>query len=312
MCIIINKPAGVTLSDEIIGNCFDSNPDGAGFAFADNGTVVISKGYFELGDLLNALETVMDRHLVIHFRIATHGTVNEFNCHPWSVVTESGRQFAVAHNGVLSWRSTKEESDTCCYVNDVIAPALGDDPDFLFKTHGFGLIERDIGSGNKMVALRDDGKFVIINEDAGITDMGCWFSNHSYKPLGRPMMRMSYTDFDLDDGWTRSKDGRWSRKPAKPDWPARADGEADYDLEEYDPSADFDVAQVFKIDSAAMSICDTLGIDTDLCEPNEILGRLIDRLRDMELFDESDSDKNVCEALLHDSATIEKLVVEFV
>ena len=70
MCIIINKPAGVTLSDEIIGNCFDSNPDGAGFAFADNGTVVISKGYFELGDLLNSLETVMDRHPSIRWQRA--------------------------------------------------------------------------------------------------------------------------------------------------------------------------------------------------------------------------------------------------
>jgi predicted glutamine amidotransferase len=311
MCIIINKPAGVTLSDEIIGNCFDSNPDGAGFAFADNGSIVISKGYFELDDLLGSLAPIMDKHLVIHFRIATHGTVNEFNCHPWSVVTEAGRQFAVAHNGILQWRSTKEESDTCCYVNDVIAPALDDDPDFLFKDYGFGLVKRDIGSGNKMVVLRDDGKFAILNEKAGITDMGCWFSNHSYKPFGKPMMRMSYADYDIDDGWTRTKDGRW-HKTYKPDWPARVDGETDDAPVEYNPGDDFDTAQVFKIDSAAMSICDILGIDAELREPDDILAIAIDKLRDMDLFDDTDSDKDVCEALLHDRATIEKLVAELV
>ena len=44
MCIAIGKPIGVDVpNDEILTNCFNNNPDGAGFAFNYNNEVVIKK-----------------------------------------------------------------------------------------------------------------------------------------------------------------------------------------------------------------------------------------------------------------------------
>ena len=54
MCIAIAKPIGVEIpNDDILTNCFNNNPDGAGFAFNHNNEVVIRKGYMKLKDFLD-------------------------------------------------------------------------------------------------------------------------------------------------------------------------------------------------------------------------------------------------------------------
>ena len=45
MCIAILKKNGHEISKQTLKNCFDSNPDGAGFMFADNGSLFIHKGF---------------------------------------------------------------------------------------------------------------------------------------------------------------------------------------------------------------------------------------------------------------------------
>ena len=37
MCIIATKPSEVSISKEILQNCFENNNDGAGFMFSNNG-----------------------------------------------------------------------------------------------------------------------------------------------------------------------------------------------------------------------------------------------------------------------------------
>ena len=45
MCIAIYKPKGNTISKDTLKNCFDNNPDGSGFMYAQNDKLVVKKGY---------------------------------------------------------------------------------------------------------------------------------------------------------------------------------------------------------------------------------------------------------------------------
>ena len=50
MCIIVVKPSSVVVSRSILENCFANNPDGAGYMFANEGKVLIKKGFFDFGE----------------------------------------------------------------------------------------------------------------------------------------------------------------------------------------------------------------------------------------------------------------------
>ena len=136
MCIAIAKPIGVEIpNDDILTNCFNNNPDGAGFAFNHNNEVVIRKGYMKLKDFLDAFHkydekfNFKNRGVLIHTRITTHGGTNPQMCHPFPINSDEGAlkkieycsPFAVVHNGIISLTSseaTKKQdmSDTAIFV----------------------------------------------------------------------------------------------------------------------------------------------------------------------------------------------------
>jgi len=134
MCIIIGKPTGEALpSTETITNCFENNPDGAGFMYRDKG-IHIRKGFMTLEALLDALkmENINENHEVIyHFRIATAGSVKPANCHPFpaSDNIDCLRQmrittdYGIAHNGVLNYEEdiVNDLSDTMSFIKDFLS-----------------------------------------------------------------------------------------------------------------------------------------------------------------------------------------------
>ena len=85
MCIAIVKPAGKAISKDTFKECFVSNPDGAGFAYSDNGGIKLVKGLMTL-EAFNAAydaHNVEARSALIHFRITTRGTNGPDNTHPF-------------------------------------------------------------------------------------------------------------------------------------------------------------------------------------------------------------------------------------
>ena len=46
MCIAIMKSENKKISKSTLQRCYDANPDGAGFMFADNKELTVKKGYF--------------------------------------------------------------------------------------------------------------------------------------------------------------------------------------------------------------------------------------------------------------------------
>lgn len=187
MCIIISKPAKRKMKSECYHKSFQHNKDGAGIAYVDDNELKVTKGIFNEEEFVSIVEALEDKAMIIHCRVATHGTINAENCHPFLIECPSHKEykFAVAHNGQLAWRSTKKQSDTVCFIEDFLAPLFDQNPWFLDQPHCPEMLEKFIGTGNKLVIMRHNSEDKetdtwIINESAGWKNYGCWFSNTTY------------------------------------------------------------------------------------------------------------------------------------
>ena len=177
MCLAIYKPQGIQISKRYLRNGFEGNNDGAGFAYASKGTIVIRKGFFSFADFMQAYKPHQNKPCVIHFRMTTHGATNEKNCHPFALC---GQKYALVHNGILDIEQSEDKgmSDTWHFAELILTPMLSvhspDKPSFRY------LVESTIGNGNKLVIMDASGKATIYNEKAGEWHKGCWFSNSGY------------------------------------------------------------------------------------------------------------------------------------
>lgn len=145
MCVIIIKPRGVDMpSEDILAAAAQANPHGFGF--------VSETDYFRslnLNTFLDRLAGVSrDENCIIHFRLATHGTVRRANCHPF----RRGDVF-MAHNGVLPVRPLRDRTDSQTAFNRIIYPAI--------SVYGFGsenvagTIESLIGGTSRIVLMQN-------------------------------------------------------------------------------------------------------------------------------------------------------------
>lgn len=183
MCIAISKPAGKIISEEILRNCFVANPDGAGFAVkgATEGEVDVYKGYMTFQSFYEAFKPFQEQAAIIHFRIATHGSVKPENCHPFMV----NNGLAFIHNGIINNVTGKvnhleDEVDTNAF-NRLYLQHL---PDRFYRDRVLcDLVGNYIGY-SKLAFINAQGELSIINEEKGEWSDGVWYSNTSFR--GRP------------------------------------------------------------------------------------------------------------------------------
>ena len=225
MCLAIYKPAGFSIPTEHLRAGFINNPHGAGFAYAKDGVVVIRKGFFTSFEFLAAYEkeVLPEMPVLVHFRWATHGKRNKFNCHPWPVC---GGEFAAVHNGIINIQSTNKKSDTGHFIDLVLTPALEAFSDPSHPALKF-MVEETVGSHNKVVVMSGSGEVTIYNEKSGEWNGGVWYSNSGYEfasyryKYGRASDTESYLYGGADAFWdeehmpaqsTRNNGGK--RKPS--------------------------------------------------------------------------------------------------
>jgi len=193
MCVIVIKPTGVKApSNEIIKNCWDNNPDGAGFMFGGCSTVVIRKGFKKFKQLQKALKALekeidtTDHQIVYHFRVGTSGGNTAANTHPFPVSTEladlqkleTNCKLAVVHNGIVNIKRSRDDiSDTMQYITDQIALLHQIDPNFFRDKTGQKIIQ-NISKGSKWAFMDTAGKIYTIGEFTEY--QGLLFSNYSY------------------------------------------------------------------------------------------------------------------------------------
>lgn len=199
MCILIAKPIGVRKPTETeLRTSAQNNPDGCGVAWAWKNKINIYHAK-KVDEILHLAANIPnDAPAIYHFRIATHGSINLKNCHPF--VSDDG-EIAFAHNGILSIENDKArdwtDSETAFrYLFLPIQKLYGT------QSHEFEAAVQCMIGSSKFAFLESNGTLktfgTFINED------GLLMSNTSYKP--RPI----YDDYDFTNCCKSYYKGLWS------------------------------------------------------------------------------------------------------
>ena len=163
MCCIIYKPKGVQMpSLDTLSKIKKLNHNGYGF---------VSTNHFHKGldyrTFLRHLSEVSDNEdCIIHFRLATHGSVCRANCHPFVK-----NDIYFAHNGVLNVYPVSDMTDSETAFKARIYPAISE--------YGYGsqevfcLINSFIGSSK--FAMMYKGKVELYGDYTKLN--GIYYSN---------------------------------------------------------------------------------------------------------------------------------------
>lgn len=193
MCIIAIKFKGMDfIPAKNIKACCDNNGDGFAMAWNRDGRLNVFKTMDKNEFIAKYITTVKDLDpattgMVIHARIATHGSKRVENCHLW---TEG--DIAFAHNGILSNIPARDDlTDSETFFRDYFLP-----------------VERALGwefAIKNAKAIIGSSKFVWINARGDIYPLGdyvkeefdglkgkAYFSNRSYVPRNDYFSRSAF------------------------------------------------------------------------------------------------------------------------
>ena len=191
MCIICVSPKRVRQPNvTTIRRMFQNNPDGAGYMVARDGKVIISKGFMNVDEYIEAIRaehfTAKDP-VVYHFRISTQAGVNPQMTHPFPLsnriehmkVLDVECPCGVAHNGVIRLTAdprNREYSDTALFIANYLSLIIRE-PGDLKDERVLKLIHRLAGS--KLAIMDGDGYIATVGEY--INQKGLLFSNASFE-----------------------------------------------------------------------------------------------------------------------------------
>ena len=191
MCIICVSPKRVRQPNvTTIRRMFQNNPDGAGYMVARDGKVIISKGFMNVDEYIEAIRaehfTAKDP-VVYHFRISTQAGVNPEMTHPFPLsnriehmkVLDVECSCGVAHNGIIRLttdRNNREYSDTALFIANYLSLIIRE-PGDLKDERVLKLIHRLAGS--KLAIMDADGYIATVGEY--INQKGLLFSNASFE-----------------------------------------------------------------------------------------------------------------------------------
>ena len=203
MCLIAIAPKGVEkmsgFFEESINNGFNSNKDGAGFAYkiANSDSIYYHKGFMSQGGLMTTLRNLklsVDDELIVHLRSKTKGLADRKNCHPFilhdqkSQINDRGPSTVLApvmfHSGHLTeFADYKDYENSDSYIfaeemmskKDIYTILKHNKPLFMEL---FG----DLIGSNKFAFLFPKTNASLVTIGSFISDNGYFFSNENYKP----------------------------------------------------------------------------------------------------------------------------------
>ena len=194
MCLIIVTRTPSAFTREHLEDFYQHNQDGVGVMYrprADNhAALVVEKLLFGHDttetQAVDQLVEFWTRHAALaeaegvefaaHFRMRTHGDIDELNCHPYHVAGDVW----LMHNGVLSHgnHADKSKSDTWHYARKLAALAERHGREILANPSLHEIIEGDIGANNRFVLVGPDwDSMAVLNRRTGVEFNGAWLSN---------------------------------------------------------------------------------------------------------------------------------------
>jgi predicted glutamine amidotransferase len=209
MCIAILNTSGHTISKAHLRNCWENNTDGAGMLYINNdGKLETFKELTSFATFYKMYSYIKQefgsRNIVLHFRISTHGRINETNCHPFLVNESVG----FVHNGMIYDVPTNPDYSDTYMFNELYLKMFKDG----FEQNDFTLemIQSYIGLGNKLIFLNDKNEFSIVNESKGHWFNGSWFSNYSYEKVNSWVDYGGVKKYKSGLGTTTSSGVKWN------------------------------------------------------------------------------------------------------
>lgn len=233
MCIILAKKKGIDVpSDEIIRNCFENNPDGAGLMYQVGDYVKIEKGFMEVEKLLRRVHVLNEKldlknkSFVIHFRIGTSGKNDKKTTHPFPITSDFDElrtlsiksEIGMVHNGVIWEYAYKDSilSDTQNFVKDYVSMFYELNKDFLKNERVLRNLKEVCTS--KLCFLDKEDNLTFIGDFITDSETGLVFSNTTYKKVQYtyynygtnykyddydewefPITRTAFKDYEKDD-----------------------------------------------------------------------------------------------------------------
>lgn len=199
MCIIVVKEKDKSLPQEkYLKNCFDNNPDGAGFMYVDNKQVVIDKGYMNYKSFMKRYKKLCkkynnfnDKSLIMHFRIGTAGANSRENCHPYPVHYDKNvlhktyykTNLGMAHNGIIHDynppREDKTTNDTQNFIMKYVYPLYKHYPKFYKNKY---IMEGMEDITNSKLAFLDKYDNIYLVGKFETDEEGILYSNSNYLP----------------------------------------------------------------------------------------------------------------------------------
>lgn len=204
MCVIFVKNQNVAFPEEsVMRNCWDNNPDMAGFMYTYEGKVHIKKGYMTFDAFKKALDasraiTGDNVPYVCHFRISTQG-YDKSCCQPFPLSANMkmlkrrhvSTSIGVAHNGILSLTSDGglDYSDTMKFITDFLVNIIRVYD--WYKDDRTKLLIENLIEGSRFAILDKKGHCELMGK-GWQEDEGVWYSNSTY----------SYNRKSLYTGWS--------------------------------------------------------------------------------------------------------------
>lgn len=181
MCLLIFKPAGQTIPAAVLRHAATVHDDGFGYAIGEGTTFSTYHSLSFQEAEIETLEAAVDKPVLVHFRMATHGSVTLANVHPFAMPINEHHHTYVAHNGILmnhQPEANDDRSDTRVFIDTVLSrlqPGWWSDPVIV------DVIEDELRY-NKIVMMWPTGGALILNERLGDWVDGIWYSNDSGFP----------------------------------------------------------------------------------------------------------------------------------
>lgn len=169
MCCILYIPAGVKMpTQSTFRLIYKANPHGMGFADTDGNSVkTLDLSVF----LLAVKQRRTEAACIIHFRLATHGSISEKNCHPFH---DPNTDIWFAHNGVLPIHSHDDMTDSEIFFRERFLPMY----------HGIVDGKRlDLLDGDKerlwryVESQRGSSRFIFMRDDM-VVKLGQWHTRN--------------------------------------------------------------------------------------------------------------------------------------
>lgn len=220
MCIIMVKPEAVKLPPYgNIENCWLNNDDGMGFMTVIGGLVCGFKGYkrSEIDLMYQDMQKHEDRPIIAHWRLATHGMMDQTAAHPFPV-TDNIKQLrrhnwksdlGVAHNGILVeygsryYHKGNGLSDTQDFILQVLAKK--EVKGSIFKRSTKFLLSVIIDD-SKLAFLHRSGRMLKLGKF--VEGYGCWWSNKGFKEVMYPMYSYGNSGY-----WIKNQSGVYKYEP---------------------------------------------------------------------------------------------------